>query len=399
MPSYTIFFVFVAAVIGVRGGRVEFYQVSFECWCGDSCPEVQCTNIGGCSPVTCQCGNVTFAQDPEDPVNQRCCVPSTCDSPGVCPQGHVIPVSEFCENQENPSVICYNSYKESEKISEQSHFACSDKCVPIFDMCQGIDWCTAEINECNTDNLRCPPGSSKQSLQNKPDHFYCDGNVKVNDRVFNTFDRSDETLLMFDGSALDIKTSQFPPCIKTDGGLQYPGMMCGEKCLESWKWCSDHHLETCGDISSRDWRLCENELIFTNKSCKKYVNGRVEAYGLRCSGFNKECYFPWYGIVNGDINGWRFSSYALKATCNDKSDQVFSIGETCEAHQERQIEIHNSRFCNSKYPWYQDTEICTDKKGWLESKKERRYQDAHNCQASCLTPSPDCQVCCYYNIY
>ena len=126
MPSYTIFFVFVAAVIGVRGGRLEIYQPSFECWCGDSCPEVFCTNVGGCSPVTCQCGNVTLAQDPEDPVNQRCCVPSTCESPGVCLQGHVIPASEFCENQENPSVRCYNSYPESEKISELSNFACPD---------------------------------------------------------------------------------------------------------------------------------------------------------------------------------------------------------------------------------------------------------------------------------
>ena len=213
----------------------------------------------------------------------------------------------------------------------------------------------------------------------------------MNDRVFNTFDRSDETLLMFDGSALDIKTNQFPPCNTTDR-YQNPGMKCVGKCLESYKWCSDEYLETCEqNISTRDWRLCENELIFTNTSCNLYgSDGQLRAYGRRCSGYNKECYFPWYGIDDGDISWLTGAQF----TCKDKSDQIFSIGGTCEAHQQRQIEIHNSRFCTSDY-YVQDSRICTDTKGWLETEKERRFQDAHNCKASCLTPCPDCQVSCY----
>ena len=175
--------------------------------------------------------------------------------------------------------------------------------------------------------------------------------------------------------------------------------MCNSTCLENYKWCNDHYLETCGppqNITSRDWRLCENELIFRNQSCNIYYeDGRPWAYGLRCSGFNKECYIPWYGIFNGDID-WLIGPGRF--TCNDKSDQIFSIGETCEAHQQRQIEIHNSLFCNSD-PWVQDDEICTDTKRWLERKRERRYQDPHNCRASCLTPSPDCQVCFYQYLF
>ena len=128
MPSYTILFILVFAA-AVRGVNIETLVDE------DDCP-----------PVTCQCGNDTFARDPSKAVNQRCCIPSTCESPGVCPQGHVIPVSGFCENQNNPSVRCYNSYNESDTIGDQRHFACSDKCVPVLDMCQGIDWCTAEIN-------------------------------------------------------------------------------------------------------------------------------------------------------------------------------------------------------------------------------------------------------------
>ena len=365
----------------------------YDCWCSDTCLNPNNCDLifDDCPLITCQCGNATFASDRTQAVNQRCCVTSTCESPGVCPHGHVIPVSEYCDNQNNPSVRCYNSYQENSTIGEQSHFACSDKCVPVLDMCQGIDWCTAELNQCNED-LRCPSGTSKQSLQNKPDHYYCDGNVKVNNRVFNTFDRSDETLLMFDGSALDIKTDQFPPCVIAGND---PGMKCGEKCLDSYKWCSDEYLETCGpqNISSRDWRLCENELIFTNTSCNiNYNDGRPWAYGLRCSGYNKECYFPWYRFDYGD-NNW----LNVHFTCKDKSDQIFSIGETCEDHQQRQIEIHNSLFCT--YDYLQDQEICTDTKGWLETRKERRYQDPHNCQASCLTPSPDCQVSCYLSLH
>ena len=152
-----------------------FGNDDYDCWCSNTCsiPPIStgaCDIVfDDCSPVTCQCGNATFALVTSLAVNQRCCVPSTCESPGVCPQGHVIPISEYCENQDIPSVRCYNSYQESDTISEQSHFACSDNCVPVLDMCQGIDWCT-EVNECNED-LRCPPGTSKQVPRTNPITF------------------------------------------------------------------------------------------------------------------------------------------------------------------------------------------------------------------------------------
>ena len=120
----------------------------FDCWCSNTCsnpPIVQdCDLIFGrdCSPVTCRCGNDTLVQtlvkDLIESVNQRCCVPSTCESPGFCSQGHIIPVSSYCDNQNNPTIRCYKSYPESEVISKLSQFACPDKCVPILDMCQGI---------------------------------------------------------------------------------------------------------------------------------------------------------------------------------------------------------------------------------------------------------------------
>ena len=146
----------------------------------------------------CQCGNETFSED-YTKVTQRCCIPSntTCDSPGVCSQGHVIPETAICEN-DNPSHWCFNAYQESEYISELSQYACPNMCIPVNDICQGIAYCDTDISECNT-NLRCPPSSSKKSLLNRPEHYYCDRNIKENNRVFEAFDRSDETELMFDG--------------------------------------------------------------------------------------------------------------------------------------------------------------------------------------------------------
>ena len=168
--------------------------------------------------------------------------------------------------------------------------------------------------------------------------------------------------------------------------------MCGsEECIESYKWCSEEHLSTCGlqNVSTRDWRLCENALVFRNTSCNlHYGNGRPWAYGLRCSGYHKQCYYPWYGLEYGE-----FYYDGQLSTCKDKSDQVFTIGETCDYLQQRLIQIHFSRFCNSEYGWIQNQAICTDKTGWLKSKPERRIQDPHNCQASCLNPSPDCEAC------
>ena len=87
-------------------------------------------------------------------------------------------------------------------------------------------------------------------------------------------------------------------------------------------------------------------------------------------------------MVNGE--DWRVDKF----TCDDKSDQIFTIGDSCEDHQKRQIQTHNSHFCSQSWG------ICNNyTRGWLQSMKGEKFQDPHNCQASCKKPGPQCEAC------
>ena len=275
----------------------------------------------------------------------------------VCSEGRVLPITSFCENFDR-SLQCYHSYEDSPHISDRSHYTCPGHCVPVLDMCHGVKWCESDYDECD-EHLRCPPYTTKHTLLNRTDHHFCIPEdfrkLKTENREFDVLDRSDEKDLKFDGSALDINLSQFNSCVTSDV-RENQGVMCGSECLSNYKWCGKYS-GTCGplNISTRDWRLCSNPLVFSNISCIRHdVSGRVYAYGQRCTGDNKECIYPWYGIPGGGT-GYK------TLTCSDKSDQVFRIGDTCQDHLKRHMEDHTSHFCKSGFYWLDIKQICTNK--------------------------------------
>ena len=107
-----------------------------------------------------------------------------------------------------------------------------------------------------------------------------------------------------------------------------PGVMCGTQCRRSTFWCRDdiktYSCDTgLGIIVTNDITLCQDPRVWANVSCSWYgKDGMVMGYGLRCTGQNMRCVYPWYTI---DYAGDSIPN----SQCPDKSDQVFNSSLTC----------------------------------------------------------------------
>ena len=383
-----------------RGAASQF--VPDECSryrCGDQCLRY--------SNVNCHCGNELFQVDSDQ---EYCCISSsdTCSLvesgrkdwagrpvyDGFCGGGKVHPMSMHCNNTER-RLQCHNSYQDSIEIDERAHYTCPHTCVSVRqEMCRGVNWCGTDYQECHED-LRCYKFDEKRILNSSliPDHHYCvdEGD---NDGIIDIMDRSDEdTYSISEGTSYEIKQSWFKYCegdFDDSLGLD-PGLMCGSECKgianfcdrESSSWsCRNDDVST----STQSTKLCGNPLVFSNVSCEKWCFPCLPA--RRCNGTFRQCIGPWY-LSGGDYG-------FLPKTCEDKSDQIFTIGLTCEQHLEQIIELHDTTFCSEESELYWDELInrliCTNKTEWL-STQPKSFSDPHFCQQSCSDPSPSCQSC------
>ena len=355
----------------------------------------------------CYCQSYTDSFRPYD-TDEHCCLNpggEGCSTDrygdGHCSEGRKLSKSSACNTTMGPR--CYNSYQHSKYIGRKSHYTCPDTCVPWEEMCQGVSWCEGDHQVCGPD-LRCPPlhyeGEFWPAIYSSlvPGHHYCIDNSSItDDGKFDSIDRSDETRVS--QSPLDLNITSFTPCNDTNGFYIESGLMCGTNCRWSSRWCLDGgnwnwQLATC-DTGSRKIRtnnptLCRDPRVWANVSCSEYYrDGRVMKYGLRCSGQNMRCVYPWYTWHRGltQSSGWA-------TQCPDKSDQVFNSSLTCRQHLQQNIDLYTQRFCNENYSDYQSEPIClSSNKYELLSGKDKSYTDPHSCQSSCSVPSPDCLAC------
>lgn len=186
--------------------------------------------------------------------------------------------------------------------------------------------------------------------------------------------------------------------------------MCGSYCRQSHLWCNDDFVASCdtgsGLVNTTDPGLCSNPLVWRNVSCSQYFdNQRVYSYGVRCSGQNMQCVYPWYTSDKGNGTTFEEGSHIVEAysnkklkednqysQCSDKSDQVFTSGQTCRQHLQQQVNFHTETFCNLDYVRDRHNLICTNKTRWL-SAQGQAISDPHLCQSSCDVPGPDCLAC------
>ena len=401
--------------------------------CGD-----QCIDYG----AECQCGSDTFLPYYDD---LHCCIPSggTCTrengtrgdptEDGVCSEGRTLSMSNFCNNA-NRSLQCYNSFQDSQYIGSKSHITCPNTCVPWqynHEMCRGVSprWCEGYQEMCGP-NFKCPPKYLENYVTRHnitsslvPGHHYCLGQGSINDRIFDSPDRSDESVKT-EESTQYIDIASFIPC-KTN--KSDPGLMCGSSCKASGDWCRGDRAETCdtdaGKISTIDSRLCNNPNVWRNVSCSSHYISHYHyswphydqifndydydgitgwnndgnqtfplySYGLRCNGSNMQCVYPWYITADGDPPSF------FNTKCSDKSDQVFNRSLTCREHLEKYMDIQTKRFCKTEMK-YKDHDvksllICTNKTQWLSFHPSSL--DPHSCQLSCSDSESnlDCLAC------
>ena len=401
----------VSIVVTILIGGAASQVFTDECdvsRCGDKC--LRYTNI------YCHCGKHLFQVDSEE---QYCCISTneTCsyiDSAvgdwieGFCGEGEVYPMSRHCNNTARRQQ-CHNSYQDSLVIRERAHYTCPHTCVSVRqEMCRGINYCGQDYQECDED-LRCWKFDDKKTLNSSlaPDHHYCTYGT-VNDGIINVFDRSDEdTYSTAVGTSYEIDSSLFESCKAkpNEAGIP-PGLMCGPVCRPEEDFCrqfskpcifgnvSTIDLPTNGAVPrsllrslpvsiiySNDRKLCGNPLVFSNVSCGITCFPCIAP--KRCNGTNKHCIMPWY------LSG-RGTNFERK-TCEDKSDQIFTIGLTCGQQLQRFIELHEANFCLEDSSDADDL-ICTNKTEWL-SRQTPAFSDPHNCQESCSDPDAHCISC------
>ena len=415
-------------VVAMRAGDLGYsalpsYPDICDYWRGTGMCGDQCTN------AYCQCGSDKFVPDSDD---EHCCGES-CTlveryggyRDGNCSEGRKLSKSSPCNT--TIGMQCYNSYQHSKYIGYDSHYTCPDTCVPWESMCRGVSHCEGDHQVCGPD-LRCPRGyvdadeglwinATKHNISSYlvPGHHYCVGDYKTNDGKFDTIDRSDETQVRAAKSPLDLNITSFKQC---NDSHNYLGVMCGTNCMMNSLWCRDDYSAACntgsGEVKTNDAALCQHPGVWADVPCSDYYDdGRVQRYGLRCSGQKMRCVYPWYTWDDGE-------PYSFSVTqCPDKSDQVFNSSLTCREHLQQHLDFHNQKFCNENYSdiggWkhidIQSEPICSNKTQWFSENyqeydyKKGNYQsnytreqnplysDPHSCQSSCSVPGPDCQAC------
>ena len=375
----------------------------------------------------CSCGGEVinlrdFGEGVRSGVQQYCCVEPQGEQcvkgknpvGAECAQGEVIPIDNMCGDK------CYNTYQDSKNLGDTAHYQCPDKCVSIFDMCRGINWCDTDVDQCN-ENLRCTTSYTSGAVFNSKrlgnlSHFYCiekyTEKYETNNDEYNLIDRTDEAIRSRDKTR--INWDDIVSC-KTEGSLDLDGYTCGSSCKRTNGWCLEERLNTdeCTNennttriqvrFSSSDQKLCSNFTFWQLKPC---IDG--QNLGLRCTGRLQHCYFPWY--LTKVTWGSGYDQPGMKTTCKDKSDQVFALNNSCPNvfdYMKDYTSIYGDNICKSDYDSNGDFGwICLTSREWIENQRDpanrpdpydpydpRPLEDPHNCWSSCSEPGEGCQAC------
>ena len=142
-------------------------------------------------------------------------------------------MTEFCHSQ------CYNSYTTSETLYDNAHFPCPKECIPIWHICQGVNFCQSDVEVCNKD-LICPDDAFGPTKYNLTDtklvhgHHFCypvDKDGFENNGQYEIIDRSDEGNIKIKTEGTHINYTELERCNDTYSGS--PGVKCGQDCYTS----------------------------------------------------------------------------------------------------------------------------------------------------------------------
>ena len=169
--------------------------------------------------------------------------------------------------------------------------------------------------------------------------------------------------------------TELEKCMVPDGFSDaiYSGAMCGGDCSPFWiGWCNEITATSCGtNFTTTDQIICSNITMWSELGDCGTSGDLVE--GHRCSGgYSGQCIFQ------------TTSDPTLLRSCDDKSDQVHEVNQTCP---------DTSGYNKEQDGYCKDT--CSDFGHESERcKKCPSDVDPHNCTGSCDNPdTPQCTAC------
>ena len=299
---------------------------------------------------------------------------------------------------------CYNDYRnDAQSLSyDTARYKCrAGDCELVLRMCRGYPACSdgSDVEECGPD-LKCGWSPAGHIVERLPGgHRYCHYKDWDNNNVYNTIGRTDENATVSNKKA-DINTDSIVKCnvSHVQGSHQKldleEGLTCGKECFPQADWCRDKKIAFCNinstsssGFSTNDPQLCGNYLFWKTQPCKWTTpDGATTLVGQRCTGAIQHCYFPWYRLYNAQTNP------NLKASCEDKSDQIIEVNTTCGS-VEKFIEIYNETICGNKRLGNVITH-CDDLSTLADQvQNDSKRNDPHNCMDSCKQPGVNCTSC------
>ena len=295
MFRFIILFVFITEWATVSLRVHQRVGESYDTLCGDTWTRTQNYYIDcicGEEKLSLELGLKFCCVDPSPDNSPRCYFNSR--GQVLCPEGRVLNKDETCHG------LCYNDYAASEEIQYGSYFRCGNgKCVSVDFMCQGYSLCEdrTDVTACN-ENLTCFHNNSMGNKDNRrlvtdltKHHHYCEGDWAINDGLYDTISRVDETDLDINNPKVRIDYSGITEC--TVG--VYQGLMCGNLCVENFVWCAGVWENSCGKFSTTNNALCSNSTFWNNKTCELFFDDGVKSsLGTRCTGRSQNCIYPWY---------------------------------------------------------------------------------------------------------
>ena len=204
----------------------------------------------------------------------------------------------------------------------------------------------------------------------------CYDTGKGNNGVFDCLNRNDEENVRQE-TTVNIDFKDLQKC-QTEDDVEVEGLLCGEKCIRTADWCQTEWSQPCktknSSFNTASPELCRNHTFWRNISCSKW--------GSRCEGAIKQCIFPTYLVPD------------TYKRCEDKSDQVFREGNTCNDIALEHLQNYCDQFCQGEYEKFEECqEPCSDPSSFLSAQTDPYILDPHLCQDSCETPGQHCKAC------
>ena len=206
-----------------------------------------------------------------------------------------------------------NKASQDLKLIRSRLFCDKDKCVEDTHMCAGTQLCQDETDMklCMDDKMRekaCPDIHSWRCQGRNPGQ--CVPEKNKNDGMYHCLDRADETpLKRISLKKLTVDSMEKCEDVRTRNPNHREGFICSE-CEPRLAWCQVYLNQLCSKFEGRrlnDADLCNNPSFWSQQPCPE------DTY--HCTGRN-----------NGQCGSVIMKSLP---TCDDKSDQIFSIGRPC----------------------------------------------------------------------